>query len=1099
MVWSKSAGSLLMGGACALALASASQAQTRRFDVPAGELRPALGAYARQAGVQLIYRVDDLRGVRTGGVRGAIGAEAALDQILRGTGFRVRRDASGAVAIVRAGAAPQLAVPPAVQRITPPAPVFVTPDGRPYDPDEVTEVEGLVVTGSRLPNPNLSAVRPVTAVTANEIRLQGATRIEDVLNGLPQAFAGQGSEVSNGATGIATVDLRALGPSRTLVLIDGRRVVPGDPTLPVADLNFIPAQLVDRIDVVTGGASAVYGADAVAGVVNFIMIKNFEGVRLDAQYSGYQHDNRNPVARSLGGTDGVPVAPETVWDGAVLDLTAILGLSAAGGRANATVYATYRNTDPVGLGARDFAACALQEQSGANGFACNGSATTAAAHVLSEDRLAAGLAYDLIVANGSLRPYDDPSDTFNFAPYNYFQRPDERYTFGGFAHYEVNRSADAYAQLMFMDDRTRAAIAPSGIFGQSISLPCASPLLSADQIRILCTEAGLDASDAASILVLRRNVEGGNRENDLRHTAYRLVGGLRGDLGASWTYDVYGQYSTVAFNEVFRNDFSLSRTALALDVVRDPATGKLVCRSALDPRTPPILQGCAPYDIFSPAGPSQAAVDYLQTPGFARGSTTEQVISAQLTGNLAEYGLRLPWAADGVAVAIGAEYRRERLVIDYDTGFLTSDLAGQGAGPVSVAGAFDVGEIFGEIRLPIASDRAWAQELSLEAGYRHSAYSSFGAADTYKLTLNWAPSSQVRLRAGYNRAVRAPNILELFTPATVVLGLQTDPCAGPTPQFTQAQCANTGVSASQYGRVPISGAYNTLIGGNPALEAERADTWSVGFVATPGLVPGLSLTADYFDITIDNAIGQLSAEFILSTCALTGAANLCGLVRRTPGAGALFGNGGGLVQDRRLNVGFVKTTGVDLEVAYRAPLAVWGLEGIGGLDVSLLGSWLNTLETAPGLPAPRDPSVFSYDCAGLYGAGVCGPPNPKWRHRLRLTWTTPVQGLSVSAAWRYFGGVANQNVGSDNPYFDDTPQPAASAHLPAQNVFDLSATWRMMDAYTVRFGVNNLLDRDPPLVGSLLGGTDARFNGNTYPVVYPSLGRFVFLGLTADF
>ena len=1093
---------MLMGGACALAICSPATAQTRTFNVPAGELRTALGAYARQAGVQLIYRTDDIRGARTGGARGALTAEAALEQVLRGTGFRVRRDASGAIAIVRAGLPrppPPARPPPPRPAPPPPPPVFVTPDGQLVDPNAETEVEPLIVTGSRLPNPNLESIRPVTAVTAEEIRQQGATRVEDVVRALPQAYAGQGSEVSNGATGTATVDLRNLGPSRTLVLIDGRRMVPGDPTLPVADINFIPAQLIDRIDVVTGGASAVYGADAVAGVVNFIMVKGFQGVRLDAQYSVNQHQNDNAIAKTMR-EFGISPPEGNVVDGGVVDLTGVIGINTPDARGGAVVYATYRATQPVTLGQRDFSACPLDAQGPSKAFFCTGSGAAFPARVISFDRLAADLPGDLLVDNGGFRRFRAPDDLFNFAPYNYFQRPDERYTLGAFAHYELSPNADAYTQLMFMDDRTRASLAPSAIFGQTIRMPCASPLLSAAQVATLCTDVGLGPEDVTNLLLFRRNVEGDPRQDDLRHTDYRIVAGLRGDLGRGWSYDVYGQYSAVVFSEMFLADFSRSRTPLALDVVRHPVTGKLVCRSALDPNTAISLRGCQPYDIFSPAGPSPESVRYLQTNGFANGSTAEQVVSGQVTGNLTEYGIISPWANDGIAVAFGAEYRRELLAINYSPEFRTGDLAGQGGPLQSVEGAFDVAEAFGEARVPIVDRRPLLESLAVEVGLRHADYSSFGRTNTYKIGLEWAPVEDLRLRAGYNRAVRAPNILELFTPSQIRPGLRNDPCAGPTPRLGPSECANTGVSPEQYGQVPANpgGMYNVLAGGNTELRPETSNSWSLGFVTAPKLLPGFNVSLDYFDIKLKDAIGELDPDFLLITCATGGDPDLCAQIERDPQTGSLF-TGGGFVRNTTLNVGHIRTSGIDVAANYRPPLAEWGVDNIGSVDIAFVGTWLAKMEIAPGLPAPSDPTVNSFDCAGLYGAGACGPPNPRWRHRLRVNWNTPWDGLSLLATWRHFGGVTNQNAGSDNPYFDNTPTPGADLRLPAEDYFDLAATWRVLDNFTLRAGVNNLFDNDPPLVGQTLGGADFRYGGNSYPAIYQSLGRYVFFGVTADF
>jgi iron complex outermembrane recepter protein len=970
--------------------------------------------------------------------------------------------------------------------------------------EESTEVQELVVTGSRIPQPNLTSVSPVTAVTNETIKVEGTTRVEDLLNALPQAFAGMGSEVSNGASGIATVNLRGLGAVRTLVLIDGRRVVPGDPSSPLTDLNFIPASLVDRIDVVTGGASAVYGADAVAGVVNFIMMKNFEGVRLEAQVSGYHHKNDNDTIQGLVRGRNYALPNENVWDGAGIDLTAMIGVNSPDGRGNATVYATYRHTDPITQDKRDYSACSLNNSDAAPaGYLCGGSGTTAPTHIQSNDLFNAGLPFDLIVGGNGFRPYNSATDAFNFAPYNFYQRVDERFTFGAFAHYEINKAADVYTQLMFMDDRTRSVVAPSGVFGQTIAVPCSSPLLSPNQIATICTAAGLGPDDAASLVTYRRNIEGGGREDDLRHTDYRMVWGIRGDLGKGWNYDVYGQYSTVVFSEVFRNDLSVARVSAALDVVRDPTTGQPVCRNSLNPNTPVTLAGCVPYDIFGPTGPSAAALAYVSVPGFSNGQTNEQVLSAQLTGDLGQYGIKSPMANDGVGIALGAEYRRESSEFFNDLEFSTGDLAGQGGPQVDVSGAFDVMEIFGELRIPIVQDVTFFKDLSFEGGYRYSDYSLAGTTSTYKLALNWAPVEDIRLRAGYNRAVRAPNIVELFTPQAIGNGLADDPCSGPTPVFTQAQCANTGVSASQYGRVPQNTAnqYSALFGGNPNLSPETADSYTVGFVLTPTFLSGFSLSVDYFDIKVKDTISALNPSLILTNCAITADPTLCGLVRRAPTNGSLF-TGGGNVEATNVNIGYLKTSGVDFEANYRLPLANWGMEGIGGIALAFTGTWLDKLETDPGLAALGDNSevlATSFDCAGLYGPNFCGTPNPEWRHRLRVTWTTPVDGLSLSVNWRYFGAVQSENAGSDNPYFDLTPIYNVDKKIPAQNYFDATVTWRVKENYTLRVGVNNLFDRDPPIIGSQSGGASAFFNGNTFPVVYDALGRFLFMGITADF
>jgi outer membrane receptor protein involved in Fe transport len=347
----------------------------------------------------------------------------------------------------------------------------------------------------------------------------------------------------------------------------------------------------------------------------------------------------------------------------------------------------------------------------------------------------------------------------------------------------------------------------------------------------------------------RRNVEGGPRQEDLRHTDYRGVVGLRGDIGENWRYDLYGQYGTVLFQSLFLNDISRSRARRALDVVAD-ANGVPVCRSATGAGA--IDPACVPYDIFSIAGPSQAAVAYLSTPGLQQGNTRETVVSGTVSGDLTDYGLRSPLAETGVGVAIGTEYRRESLELIPDISYQTDDLTGQGGATLPVRGSYELYELFGEARVPLAQDRPFFRELSMELGYRFSAYSLGFDTSTYKVGGEWRPIEDIRLRASLNRAVRAPNIVELFSAQSVGLNGTTDPCAGAAPRFTAAQCANTGVTAAQYGRVVENTAaqYNGLTGGNPDLEPETSDTVSFGLSFTPTFLRGLSVVVDYYKITV---------------------------------------------------------------------------------------------------------------------------------------------------------------------------------------------------------------------------------------------------------
>ncbi|HWT45481.1 MAG TPA: TonB-dependent receptor plug domain-containing protein, partial [Vicinamibacterales bacterium] len=285
----------------------------------------------------------------------------------------------------------------------------------------------IVVTGSRIPQPNLETASPVTTVSSQEVKLSGTTRTEDLVNSLPQVFASQGSNISNGASGTATVDLRGLGAKRNLVLVNGKRLQAGDTGNPVADINFIPNQLIKRVDVLTGGASSVYGADAVAGVINFIMDTTFTGFRLDGQASVFQHNNstNDAILSANAARHFLPPHGNTV-NGGAQDIAGIFGASFDDGRGHVVAYATYRSQDPVLQSTRDYSFCSLAAKA-SGGFTCGGSLTSATGTFLQYDPYTYDFIGEFQVQGNQLIP---GATRFNFAPYNYFQRPDERYNFG---------------------------------------------------------------------------------------------------------------------------------------------------------------------------------------------------------------------------------------------------------------------------------------------------------------------------------------------------------------------------------------------------------------------------------------------------------------------------------------------------------------------------------------------------------------------------------------------------------------------------------------------------------------------------------------------
>jgi iron complex outermembrane receptor protein len=752
--------------------------------------------------------------------------------------------------------------------------------------DATARQETVYVTGSRIAQPNMTTTSPVTSVSANDVKLQGVTRVEDLVTQLPQAFAAQNSTVSNGASGTATVSLRNLdlggSATRTLVLVDGKRLPYGSPNDAAADLNLIPGQMVERVDVLTGGASAVYGSDAIAGVVNFIMKDDFEGVQIDTQYGFYQHNNdydtngdlRDVIAqRAVGNPSQFALPDDNVIDGYSKEITAIMGINTDDGRGNLTAWFGYRNNDAVLQGARDYSACAIGSAT-ATGFTCGGSSTSFPGRFTDFD----AFNYTIDPATGEFRDFDGATDQYNYGPLNFYQRPDERYTAGFNGHYQINDYAEAYTQFMFMDYQSNAQIAPSGNFFATTSINCDNPLISASQLAdIGCTAANIADGDSIGMYIARRNVEGGGRQDHLGYQTYRGVAGLRGDLykAPGWSYDVSASFAQVTLSRSYRNEFSITRLNRALNVV-DDGTGTAVCASVLDGTDP----NCVPWDIFTVGNVTPEALGYLQVPLLQTGTTEQNIVSAVLTGDLGQYGFQLPSANSGLQVAIGAEYRRDALESITDNSFATGDGAGQGGPTIGLSGAVDSYDMFAEFQMPLIEGKPGVELLSVEGAYRYSDYSTGISADSYKIGGDYAPTSDIRFRASFQKAVRAPNVIDLFQAQGFNLfDLDddlcdfTDPaadgtggaaCIGTNPwQVTQAQ-ADGGALGSPAGQ------YNYLQGGNPDLQPEEAETLTIGFVATPTFLPGFSASVDYYNIDITDAISTVGSSVTMQLCYLQG-------------------------------------------------------------------------------------------------------------------------------------------------------------------------------------------------------------------------------------
>ena len=986
--------------------------------------------------------------------------------------------------------------------------------------DEADEIEEIIVTGSRIKRRNLISTSPVAQVDMEEFVLQGTTRIEDLLNDLPQTVADQSSAINNGASGTATVDLRGLYPERTLTLLNGRRLPYGSPNSLAADINQIPGMLIDRVEILTGGASATYGSDAIAGVVNFITIDDFAGLQFDYQFSQYQHDNDSPLAQ-LVEEAGYDLPPGSVSDGETHNFSLIAGFDLPRGRGNLTAYAGWRDVSAVTQSERDYSACDLDPEmfcggsttipegrftdfglltfpdcvlvpsptpDDPNAMACNrvpafdyetgqptgevdndGNLVMMNEPVLPWLGNASGNAtlpwpgtFDYLVEPGTDTFVDrdgHPKAFYNFAPTNYYMRPDERITAGLFGHYDLGQEIELYLELNFMNDKSVAQLAPSGSFFWPDTVHCDNPLLSQQQFDLICGQFNLDPSDSQLVFIGRRNVEGGPRRDEMEHTQYRAVLGVRGDLGATWSYDGFVNYSEVQYDSVFDEDLSITRMNRAIDVVTDPATGDPVCRSVLDGSDP----DCVPWNIFESGAVTDAALDYITVPLSFDGSTKQLQSNVYVNGDLGDYGIRMPGTDDGIKVVFGLEYRDEHMEDNPDPRARTGDVAGFFGEESAVSAGYSVKEFFTETSVPLLQGKPAAELVSIDAAYRYSSYSTDKQTDTYKLAGEWMPVPSLRFRASFQHAIRVGNVDELFRPLQHSDGGGiVDSCQGQNPTATIEQCQNTGLSASLYGTMPIDDFLFVQWGGNPDVDPEASDTISYGFIVTPEFIPQLSISADYFDIEVEGAIAGAHAQFILDQCIDSAQSRFCDAIHRDPVTGTL-GRGDGYVDVRNTNIGALKTSGVDVIANYVQPIGRFG-----DLQFNLIGTYLDSWQWQ------ELPGQTPTECKGSYAIGPCWGPLPEVTSNLRSTWITPWD-LSVSLLWRYASKVTGDN-----------PELVGFA-LPSTDYFDLAAVWDPTDSVSLRLGINNLSDEDPPIIpyGS----------GNTFPEAYDALGRYIFAGI----
>jgi len=974
--------------------------------------------------------------------------------------------------------------------------------------DESADLEEVVVTGSRLTKSNVTSSVPLVQIGAEEINSRGVARVEDVVNILPNVFVAQTAEVANGATGTSTLNLRGLGSQRTLVLIDGKRLPFGSPFSSSANVDMVPARMVERVDVVTSGASAVYGSDAVAGVVNFITKKDFEGFEFDYQYSTNYNANDNGYMQNLlADADFFDPGSNTAGEASLMSV--LMGVNSEDGRGNITLFGTYEDMESMIGRDRDTGACTLFGS--AEPF-CGGSSNFRRFNGTIGNDIGGTVFQEL---DGTIVPIDfSRSDVFyNYGAVNHYQRPVERWNLGACGHYELTDDVEAYFDTSFMNNKTEAQIAESASFNRAFQTNCDNPLLTGGagpggngiqlgQITgtfddngdfINCLDwmaAGNDSVDV-QFINSHRNVEGGPRVSTYENSTWRAIFGVRGDINENFAFDLFAQFSATEGKRLSQNDLNFNRVQQALFIV-DDGNGNPVCRDSSG--------GCVPWNIFERNADGTTAVTdeaaaFIAGLGVVTGETEQTVFGGTIEGDLTSFGIQSPMADAGLTGLVGFEYREDSLSrLSDDISRTVGGLTGTGGATLPIAGEIEVEEVFMEVSLPLITGAPMAQELGLTAGYRYSDYTTNGNgtsnsfdADTYFAGLSWAPNDDVRFRLNQSVAIRAPNVFDLYvgintglTELAPVSG-DGDPCSGANPVASQQACANTGLSAAQYGSVDPSaaGQFNLITGGNPNLVAEEGETTTFGVVITPSMIENLSIAIDYFDIEVTDAIGAVPAQTSLDRCLETGDPAFCANVRRDT-AGTLhllnIAPDGGLagISEQNVNIATFATSGVDLNITYSIDMA-----DMGTVNFDYAATFL---DEAYSVAIPGDAKV---DCVSKY-AGPCGLPVPEYNHRFLATWLTPYD-VVVSATWRHIGETDLYGLEESRGYLEDS--------METRDYLDLAATYDVNENVSVRVGANNILGDDAPVTTSSGTGTG---NNNTYPGLF-DVSTYLFAGVTVKF
>jgi len=947
------------------------------------------------------------------------------------------------------------------------------------------EDDAIVVTGTRLQRQDFEAISPITTVGAEQLELTATLTTDSLLNELPQIIPGN-TRTSNNAGGedFATVDLRGLGINRTLVLVNGERV-PGSSTLGTVDINTIPASLISRIEVVTGGASAVYGSDAIAGVVNFVLKDDYEGAEVNMTY-GSELETGNVAEFEING---------------------LVGGNFANGRGNMTAYASYYNREGILQGEYDYSAVSggVCYDAGVGYFICDsaaevnnssfpatlaagGSGTPAWGWITNNGanafnpavlnvngatapRFAAydhdcnpatpdvaygggSLSFDV---NGFLEPRRTAggcgvpdraagSSRYNYAPDNFLVIPGERISLSTNGHYDITDTLRLNMLITYTNSRSEVQLAPTPATGLTVTLTDAMQNLISTNHPDLWVALQSRPDATAPFTIDRRMNEVGTRNGITENNTFFFLTSLEGQLGENWDWQISASYGQSMFN--VRGLNSVNATALnqglagCQNVVGTPGGGDDTPIGVNE------LPGCVPLDIFGAGTLDAAMQSFIRVNTFSDVHVEENRVTGFVRGDL----FNLP--AGPVATVFGFEYRDSYAAQFNDNEQRTGNIFGFNA-IQDTEGSVDVYELYTEFAVPLISEQAFAHYLGLEVGYRRSNYSSVGDVDAYKIGAEWAPTDWLRFRAIFNEATRAPNVFELFQSGDQGFPAYTDPCRDVNSDgvpdvagVTQAFCVGQGVPLAQYpGFTANNSQVEAFAFGNPNLGPETAETLTYGFVFTPDFFPigDLRLTADYYDIEITDVVATFGAQFFINDCYNNGNLVSCARVVRDTVTGQID-----FVNTTRANSGVFETSGIDIQLEWSIAL------GPGQLTINELYSI-------------TDSFVFNgTDFVGTTSAGI-GGAIPDYKSVLSVSYN--VGDWTLFGRWSYTPEMADGNFGT--------------AYMsPEASYFDLAARWNVTDNFTLTANVDNVMDDYPP---QTLPGFFSQ--ANTDPQVYRVLGR----------